>query len=353
MDTHVVIMAGGTGSRLWPLSTPERPKQFIDLLGVGKSMLRLTADRFRPLCPPDRFWVVTSEEYVEEVRRQLPEIPESQILAEPEPRNTAPCIAYACRKIALRFPEAVVAVTPADAAVLNQEKFISLMGKALDFAAGTEHIVTIGIRPARPETGYGYICAASVEEEKIVKVTAFKEKPDRETAQAYLEAGNYFWNAGIFVWSVATINRQFSAHAPQICGLMDRMAPFFYTDREREAVREYFPRCERISIDYAIMEKSEDIYVIAGDLGWNDLGSWSAVGTCLPAGEEGNAAVGGEVRFFECSHCLVHAADARKVVVQGLDGYVVAVRDGNVLVCRLSESQRIREFAAPEKVQEK
>lgn len=345
MDIHIVIMAGGVGSRLWPLSTPELPKQFIDLLGVGKTMLQITAERFKPICKADHFWVVTSEDYVELVKRQLPEVPESQILAEPEPRSTAPCIAYACKKISMHFPDAVVVVTPADAIVIRTERFTSIIEKALDFAENSDNIVTVGIKPTCPATGYGYICAASIEENQIVKVSSFKEKPDRETASSYLAAGNYFWNAGIFVWNVRTINEQIARFAPQICLMMNRMADFFYTDQEAEAVEKYFPQCEKISIDYAVMEKSDDIYVIAGDLGWNDLGSWSSVGDYIPRTEQTNSLVGDNVRLFDCLNCIVHATDAKQLVVQGLDGYIVAEKAGNIMICKISEEQRIKEFS--------
>ena len=214
MDTHVVIMAGGIGSRLWPLSTPERPKQFIDVLGVGKSLIQLTVERFLPVCAPDKFWVVTSEKYVDIVREQLPDIPAEQVLAEPEARNTAPCIAYACWKIAQRYPAANIVVTPADALVLRTDAFADAIRKALAATDGTDAIVTVGITPTRPETGYGYIHAAEAVPGEVVKVSAFKEKPDAATAEAYLADGHYFWNAGIFVWNVKTITRQLRAYAP-------------------------------------------------------------------------------------------------------------------------------------------
>ena len=232
MDTHVVIMAGGIGSRLWPLSTPERPKQFIDVLGVGKSLIQLTVERFLPVCAPDKFWVVTSEKYVDIVREQLPDIPVDQILAEPEARNTAPCIAYACWKIAQRHPAANIVVTPADALVLKTDPFADAIRKALAATEGTDAIVTVGITPTRPETGYGYIHAAEAVPGEVVKVSAFKEKPDAATAEAYLADGHYFWNAGIFVWNVKTITRQLRAYAPQIAGVMDTIAPALFTDAE-------------------------------------------------------------------------------------------------------------------------
>ena len=345
MDTHVVIMAGGVGSRLWPVSTPSVPKQFIDVLGVGKTLIQLTMERFLPVCPPENFWVVTAEQYVGMVRAQLPQIPEEQVLAEPVGRNTAPCIAYACRKIARRHPAASIVVTPADALVLRTDAFAGIIAKALDTVCGSERIVTVGIKPTRPETGYGYICAAEIAEGRVVKVDAFKEKPDLPTAEKYLAAGNYFWNAGIFVWDAATINAQIRRHAPQIADIMDRLEPSFYTENETVALRELFPQCEKISIDYAVMEKSHEIYVIAGDLGWSDLGTWGSVREHLPSDADGNSAVGTDVRLFGCRGCLVHAEKARTVIAEGLDGYIIAESNGNILVCRLSEEQHIREYS--------
>ena len=283
MNTHVVIMAGGIGSRLWPVSTPEMPKQFIDLLGVGKSLIQLTVERFLPVCNHSGIWVVTSEKYVDTVRKQLPRIPEDQILAEPVPRNTAPCIAYACWKIMQKDPDANIVVTPSDALVLKTGKFADSIRKALNFTESSDSIVTIGIHPDRPETGYGYICSTSTEEDKIVKVSEFKEKPDKATAEKYLAAGNYFWNAGIFVWSVKTIVKELRKFAPQITDIMDKLSKSFGTPDEKSALTELFPKCDKISIDYAVMEKSDSIYVIASDLEWSDLGSWTSVGKQIQA----------------------------------------------------------------------
>jgi mannose-1-phosphate guanylyltransferase len=346
MDTHVVIMAGGIGSRLWPLSTPERPKQFIDILGVGKTLIQLTVERFLPVCAPDKFWVVTSEKYVDIVREQLPDIPQEQILAEPEPRNTAPCIAYACWKIAQRYPAANIVVTPADALVLKTAEFAEVIRKALAATDGTDAIVTVGITPTRPETGYGYIFATDAVKGKVVKVTAFKEKPDPATAEEYLHDGHYFWNAGIFVWNVRTITRQLRAYAPQIADVMDTIAPALFTEAETSVLRKLFPTCDRISIDYAVMEKSRNIHVIAEDLGWSDLGSWGSVKTHVSPDADGNAVVGGDVRLFGCRDCIVHTADEKTVVAEGLDGYIIAESADRLLVCRLSEEQRIKEFSA-------
>ncbi len=360
MDTHVVIMAGGVGSRLWPVSLPEKPKQFIDLLGIGKTLIQMTVDRFRPVCDLGNFWVVTSEAYVDIVREQLPDIPKEQILAEPVPRNTAPCIAYACWKISAKHPDANIIVTPADALVINVQKFAAAIRKALNFTDGSGKIVTVGIEPTRPETGYGYIQAAERQPDEIVKVLEFKEKPDLQTAEYYIAAGKYFWNAGIFVWSCKTIISELRTHAPQIAGVMDRIAASFGTWKEKETLDELFPTCEKISIDYAVMEKSKDIYVIASDLGWSDLGSFSSIKEHIPMPEEDpvpdggsakavegdNKVIGKDIRLFGCEGCIVHAEGSETVVVSGLKDYIVAVKDGDVLVCPISEEQMIKEYSA-------
>lgn len=344
--TNIVIMAGGIGSRLWPVSTPEMPKQFIDLLGVGKSLLQLTVERFRPVAGIAGMWVVTSENYVDIVRKQLPEMPADHILAEPVPRNTAPCIAYACWRIMREDPEANIVVTPSDAIVLKTELFSEIISKALEFTASTSSIVTVGIHPDRPETGYGYICSSSKEECNVVKVNEFREKPDRETAERYLAAGNYFWNAGIFVWSVSTIVDQMRRHAPQIAGMMDKIAGTFGTEEEKAALAEFFPQCDKISIDYAVMEKSDSIYVISADLGWSDLGSWTSAGSHIAEGPDGNRVVGNDVRLIDSEGCIVHAEECKKVVVKGLKDYVVACRGGNLLVCPAADEQKIKDYAA-------
>ena len=346
MNTHVVIMAGGIGSRLWPLSTPDVPKQFIDVLGVGRSLLQLTADRFAPLCAPDHFWVVTGRRYAALVREQLPDIPEDQILLEPEGRNTAPCIAYASWKIQRKDPDANVVVTPADALVLKTEAFAATIAKALAFTAERSAIVTVGITPVRPETGYGYIHAAEALHGQLVKVSEFREKPDLDTAVGYLADGHYFWNAGIFVWNVATIVQELRACAPQIAAVMDALAPSLFTEKESAELARLFPQCEKISIDYAVMEKASCIYVIAEDLAWSDLGSWGSVMSHLKADEAGNAVVGGDVRLFGCRDCFVHTAGEKTVVVEGLDGYIVAESDKRLLICRLSKEQHIKEYSA-------
>jgi mannose-1-phosphate guanylyltransferase len=345
MNTHVVIMAGGIGSRFWPLSTPEYPKQFVDVMGTGKTMIQMTVDRFASVCPKENFWVVTGEAYVEIVKQQLPDIPSQHILAEPEGRNTAPCIAYACWKIKQQHPDANIVVTPSDALVTKTQEFATIISEALNFTREGERIVTIGICPTRPETGYGYIAAGSqLSDSSLREVDSFREKPNLETAKAYLEAGNYLWNAGIFVWNVDTIVDSIRRFTPSLAAIMDEMVTSFYTDKEQIVLRELFPKCEKISIDYAVMEKADYIYTIPGDFGWSDVGTWGSLWTLLDKDEDGNAVVGDKVYLYECKNCIVHAPGAESVVLQGLEDSIIVERNGRLLFCRLSEEQRIKDF---------
>ena len=346
-NNHIVIMAGGIGSRFWPMSTPEYPKQFVDVLGRGMSMIQMTVERFAPLCPIENMWVVTSADYEALVREQLPHLPVENILLEPAMRNTAPCIAYACWKIRQKDPSANVVVTPADALVVDVDDFRKVISRALEFTAADKRIVTIGICPTRPETGYGYIAAgeeASAGEVKVLKVDSFREKPAIEVAREYLAAGNYLWNAGIFVWNVDTIVESIRAFVSDLAAKMDTMSESFYTPDERVTVGKIFPTCEKISIDYAVMEKADYIYTIPGDFGWSDVGTWGSLWTLLDHDEDGNAVVGENVHLNDCKGCIVHAQGARSVVLQGLEDSIVVERDGRLLVCRLSEEQRIKDF---------
>ena len=343
---HIVIMAGGIGSRFWPMSTPEYPKQFVDVLGTGKTMIQMTVDRFAPLCPMENIWVVTSREYVDIVREQLPMLPVGNILPEPAMRNTAPCIAYACWKIRKQDPYANVVVTPADALVLDVNEFRKVIGQALDFTVSGKRIVTVGIKPVRPETGYGYIAAGSkVPGTGLHEVDSFREKPALETAKEYLAAGNYLWNAGIFVWNIDTITESIRTYNPDLAGKMDLMAESFGTADEASKVAEIFPTCEKISIDYAVMEKADYIYTVPGDFGWSDVGTWGSLWALLPHDADSNAVVGENVHLYDCKGCIVHAPGAESVVLQGLEDCIVVQRGGRTLVCRLSEEQRIKDFA--------
>ena len=344
-NTHIVIMAGGIGSRFWPMSTPEFPKQFVDVMGCGRTMIQMTVERFAPLCPVENIWVVTSEDYVDIVKSQIPPIPDSNILAEPCARNTAPCIAYACWKIKARYPSANIVVTPSDALVTDVEEFRRIISDALAFASEGERVVTLGIKPTRPETGYGYIAGAEqVPGSEICTVESFREKPDIDTARRYLAAGNYFWNAGIFIWNVDTIVGSLRRFAPDLAAKMDRMSEAFYSAAEKKVVQEIFPTCEKISIDYAGMEKADYIYTYPSDFGWSDVGTWGSLWTLLPHDEDGNAVVGENVHLYECKGCIVHAPNASSVVLEGIEDSIVVERGGRILICRLSEEQRIKDF---------
>lgn len=345
-NTHIVIMAGGIGSRFWPMSIPEYPKQFIDVLGLGKSLIQLTKERLSTLCPAENFWVVTSEHYVDIVKEQLPDIPANHILAEPEPRNTAPCIAYACWKIRKENENANIVVTPSDALVIDIEEYRRKIQTALDFTEQGERIVTLGMQPTRPETGYGYIeSGESLADSEIRKVKEFKEKPDHETAIKYLQAGGYYWNAGIFVWNVRTIVTALETFVPQITSVMDKIAAAFDTPEESEVLHQLFPTCEKISIDYAVMEKSKNIYVLPAEFGWSDLGSWGSLHEQLRKDENGNSVVGDGVHLHHCKNCMVHAAEKKKVVIEGLENCIVADRGDRLLVCRLDDEQHIKEYS--------
>ena len=342
-------MAGGVGSRFWPMSTAEKPKQFIDVLGVGKTLLQLTVERFGTLVSPENIWVVTNEKYADIVAEQLPDMPRTNILCEPCRRNTAPCIAYVSWRIKKRDPKANIVVTPSDHIVMNVQEFQRIIGDCMKFTSDTDAIVTLGMKPSRPETGYGYIqanlTAASLRNKGIFRVDSFREKPDLKTAQEYISKNNYYWNAGIFIWNVNTIVNAFRMYQPKLAKIFESMLPIYGTAEEQAVIDEKFPTCENISVDYAIMEKAEEIFVCPADFGWSDLGTWGSLLTQSKRDLYGNATIGQDVQLFECHDCIVHASQEKKVVVQGLDGYIVAEKDDTLLICKLSEEQRIKQFS--------
>ena len=349
INNHLVIMAGGVGSRFWPMSTPEQPKQFIDVLGVGKTLLQLTVERFGDLVAPENIWVVTNEKYADIVKAQLPNMPETNILCEPCRRNTAPCIAYVSWRIKKKDPKANIVVTPSDHIVMNVQEFQRVINDCMKFTSDTDAIITLGMKPSRPETGYGYIqanlAAPSLRNKGIFRVDSFREKPDLATAEEYIKQNNYFWNAGIFIWNVNTIVNAFRLYQPKLAKIFESMLPSYGTPEEQEVVNQKFPTCENISVDYAIMEKADEIFVCPADFGWSDLGTWGSLQTQSKRDLYGNAAIGQDVQLFECHNCMVHTAQEKKVVVQGLDGYIVAEHDDTLLICKLSEEQRIKQFS--------
>lgn len=348
-NNHLVIMAGGVGSRFWPMSTKDKPKQFIDVLGVGRTLIQLTYDRFEPICPPENVWVVTNKKYVDIVKRQLPEIPVGNILCEPCRRNTAPCIAYVSWRIKKECPTANIVVTPSDHIVLNIPEFRRVISNSLSFTSETDAIVTLGMKATRPETGYGYIQAdltsSSPRNKEIFRVDSFREKPDLETAKKYMAENNYFWNAGIFLWSVRTIVNAFRIYQPALANIFESMSDVYGTDKEQDVIDERFPECENISVDYAIMEKAEEIFVCPADFGWSDLGTWGSLLVQTKHDTDGNSIIGDNVSVFETKNSIIHTVGCKQVVVQGLDGYIVAENDGRLLICKLSEEQRIKLFS--------
>lgn len=341
-------MAGGIGSRFWPMSTEERPKQFIDVLGVGRTLIQMTLDCFQGVCPMENVWVVTNERYADLVHEQLPDVPVDHILQEPCRRNTAPCIAYVSWRIKMTDPKANVVVSPSDHIVTNVDEFRRVITSCLKFAGETDAVVTLGMKPTRPETGYGYIQADltsnSPRNREIYRVDQFKEKPDLETAKHYISEHNFFWNAGIFVWSVETIVNALRVYAPRINNIFEHIQNVMDTPQEQETINKVYPDCDNISIDYAVMENAEEIFVFPADFGWSDLGTWGSLLLQSQRDMYGNGLIGKNIHTFECHNCVVHTTQEKKVILQGLDGYIVAEHDDTLLVCKLSEEQRIKQF---------
>ena len=356
-DNHLVIMAGGVGSRFWPMSRPENPKQFIDVIGIGRTLIQLTADRFGSDFSADHTWVVTSKKYRDKVREQLPDLPEDNILLEPCMRNTAPCISYVMRKILARHPEATVVVSPADHYVGNVDEFRRVVRSGMDFVRGTSRVLTLGMEPTRPDTGYGYIQGGETATEHVRKVRAFKEKPAYDVALRYLAEGGYYWNSGIFIWDAATAEAALRLFNPDIAEVFDRIAPSLYTADEQPTVDRLFPECRNISVDYAVMEplggkdvslrgQTAGVFVMPASFGWSDLGTWGSLHAQLPKDSEGNAVSGdARIRFIESKECVVRSAGGLDMVLQGLDGYIVAEDNGTLLVCKKDQEQRIKQFS--------
>jgi mannose-1-phosphate guanylyltransferase len=348
-DRHIycVIMAGGVGSRFWPMSRTAHPKQFLDFLGLGRTLLQQTYDRFAGICPLENILVVTNSQYAELVAAQLPDLPKAHILCEPARRNTAPCVAYANQVIAALDPEALIIVAPSDHLVLKEEAFRDTVRLALQQAAGGDNLVTLGIMPSRPDTGYGYI--QFVEESgtvhpRVKRVRTFTEKPDHNTALRFLESGDFVWNAGIFVWSLKSITKAFRKHLPEMQRQFAAGAGSYGTPEESGFVGGVYADVENVSIDYGIMEKADNVYTVVSDFGWSDLGTWGSLYTHIPKDEALNGVVGGEVRMYDCTRNMVHNHDGRLMVLQGLEDHIVVSTNEALLVCRKQDEQKIREF---------
>jgi len=343
-------MAGGIGSRFWPLSKDNYPKQFLDIFGTGKSFIRATFERFLPVVPAENFLVVTNAAYKEAVLQHLPELREEQVLCEPMRRNTAPCIAYASYRIQSQCRDAVVAVTPADHLVVNEVKFQKVISTGFDFVGNAEHadaLLTIGIKPTRPETGYGYIELPESEmpEGEVTVINGFKEKPNLETAQRFLSEGRFLWNSGIFIWSLKGIMQAYRQFLPDMVKIFDEGVTLFGTSGEQQFINSVFERCENISIDYGVMERASERYSIPAEFGWSDIGTWGSFYTHAEKDGSGNA-VRGRAVLSETHGSIINLQDGVEAIVHGLDGYLVAYRDNSLIVCRLSDEQKIKEWVA-------
>jgi mannose-1-phosphate guanylyltransferase len=345
--TYCVIMAGGVGSRFWPMSRTAHPKQFLDFLGLGRTLLQQTYDRFLAICPPENILVVTNAQYAELVKEQLPDLPEAHILCEPARRNTAPCIAYANHVIAARDPNALIIVAPSDHLVLKEEAFHETVRTALKQAESGDGLVTLGIMPSRPDTGYGYIQfvdEAGTVHPRVKRVKTFTEKPDHETALSFIESGDFLWNAGIFIWSLKSITKAFRSHLPEMERQFAAGAGKYGTPEERAFVTPVYADVDNVSIDYGIMEKASNVYTVVSDFGWSDLGTWGSLYTHVPKDKAGNAAVGDNIRLYDCARNMVHSHDDRLMVLQGLEDHIVVSTPEALLVCRKQDEQKIREF---------
>lgn len=347
-NNYLVILAGGAGSRFWPISSEELPKQFLDILGCGRTLIQLTLERFNGLIPKENVWVVTAEKYREIVMEQLPEIPSGNILCEPCRRNTAPCICYVSWKIKKLNTKANIVVSPSDHLVVDIQAFQSAIDDSLSFAAETDAVVTLGLKPTRPETGYGYIKAdltySSSRKHNIFRVDEFKEKPTLEVAKEYIQSPNYLWNSGIFIWNVNTIINAFRVYEPEVSSIFEELMPYYGTDKEQNKIDESYPQCKNISVDYAILEKAEEIFVFPASFSWSDLGTWNSLREQSDMDKYGNVCIGDNIKLYDTYNTIVHTCNKKEVKVEGLDGYVVAEKEGKLLVCRLSEEQRIKLF---------
>jgi mannose-1-phosphate guanylyltransferase len=342
-------MAGGIGSRFWPLSKTKRPKQFLDILGTGRTLLQQTYDRFIKLMPPEQILVVSNLEYKELIVDQLPDLPDENILLEPLRRNTAPCIDYANFKIHRKNPDANVVVAPSDHLIIKEEEFLRLVQQGLDFVASNEALMTMGIVPNRPETGYGYIQSVGkkvkgYEGTGLRKVKTFTEKPDLELAEVFLSSGDFYWNAGIFFWSLGAIMKSFETHLPEIHTLFKEGIEIYGTDQEKDFIHKTYGNCRNISIDYGVMEKADNVYMLISEFGWSDLGTWGSLYEQLLKNEQQNSITGKHVFMYESSGNIVNVQDDMLVVLQGLEDYIVVQNDNIILVCKLEHEQKIKQY---------
>ena len=343
-DNYCIIMAGGIGSRFWPMSRTEHPKQFIDILGTGETLIQQTYNRFKLLCPEENIYIVTNEIYKDLTKEQLEGINDEQIICEPTMRNTAPCIAYANYKIADKNPNANIIVAPSDHLILKETEFVRVMELALEHTSKNNDLLTLGITPSRPDTGYGYIQYIENSNSEIKPVKNFTEKPDLATAKTFIDSGDFSWNSGMFIWSLKSIQTAFENLLPQIDQIFKNGLGKYNTPEEYDFIQTAYATCESISVDYGIMEGSKNVQVISADIGWSDLGTWGSIYTHLPLDKNRNALVGKNVMLYDSSDNIVNVPKEKLVVLQGLKDYIVVESDDILLVCKKEEEQKIKQF---------
>lgn len=340
-------MAGGVGSRFWPMSTPTKPKQFLDVLGIGKSLIQMTYDRLLSVAPKENIYIVTNAIYADIVKEQLPDLDKNQILTEPKRKNTAPCIAYAAAKITALNPNATMIISPADHLIVKENRFTEIIKSAISQATNEHRLVTLGIQPSRPDTGYGYIEFSASENLKagdITEVIQFREKPDLLTAESFVKSGNFYWNSGIFVWKTGTILEALEKFQPKLYKLFAEDLSVYNHKGEQEKVNESFELCEDISIDFAIMEHAKNIDVILSDFDWSDLGTWGSLNTHLKKDANNNAVIGENVHLFNSSNCMVNVPSDKLVLLDGLQDYIVVESDNMLMVLKASNEQELKNY---------
>jgi mannose-1-phosphate guanylyltransferase len=349
-NNFCIIMAGGIGSRFWPMSTPQRPKQFLDVLGIGKSLLQMTFERLEKIAPANQIYVVTNAGYAALVQEQLPMIDSSQILTEPERKNTAPCIAYASAKIFDLNPNATLVVAPSDHLILKEDKFTHIVNIAIDTANASDRLVTLGIKPTRPDTGYGYIEFSEqgdIMGGQVREVKHFREKPDREVAELFLKSGNYYWNSGIFIWKASTILHALEKFKPTLYGLFSPEHGFYNTDQEQYQVNRCFRDCEDISIDFAVMENARNVDVVLANFDWSDLGTWGSLYTHLEKDYNGNAVIGDNVYMINSTNCIVNLPNNKLALIEGLDNHIVVESDNMLMILNKNDEQNLKKYMVP------
>ena len=347
-NNFCVIMAGGVGSRFWPLSRTAKPKQFLDILGTGRTFIQQTYDRFSSVVPKENILVVTSFKYKDLVKEQLPELDDDQILLEPLRRNTAPCLAYAANKIRLKNKDANIIVTPSDHLILKEAEFHKQLENGLDFVTERDALLTLGIKPSRPETGYGYIQVKKLKEFKdltnLYKVKTFTEKPDEEMARIFIDSGEFYWNSGIFISSLSTMLEAFQQHLTEMALKFERGRKLLDTANEKAFIKKTYSECSSISIDYGIMEKAKNVYVLTADFGWSDLGTWGSLYENSKEDLNGNVALGDNILLYDTSDCIVEVSEEKFAVVHGLEGYIVAESNDTLMICRRDDEDQIKKF---------